>query len=125
MFCFSIEETEPDHSYSRPWIDDPTLASALPRVQLFFRSNSTDNCNIEIEEIDQPLEKINWAPTINTNLPETFDYEQKSDQILTAEQEIFINRIREFIDETHLASLCCELVRGNFCFCIVFISCFL
>ncbi len=33
-------ETRPDHNYSRPWIDDPTIATALPRVQLFFNSNS-------------------------------------------------------------------------------------
>ena len=30
---------EQDHSYSRPWIDDPTVATAIPRVQLFFNSN--------------------------------------------------------------------------------------
>jgi hypothetical protein len=33
-------ETEPDHNYCRPWIDDPTIATALPRVQLFFNSNA-------------------------------------------------------------------------------------
>jgi hypothetical protein len=38
---FNLEiETELDHNYSRPWIDDPTIATALPRVQLFFNSNA-------------------------------------------------------------------------------------
>lgn len=34
-------EVVPDHNYSRPWTDDPTIATALPRVQLFVSGNST------------------------------------------------------------------------------------
>lgn len=59
---------------------------------------------------DPISEKINWGPTINTNLPETFQYEGNSEEIPTGEQENFFTHIREFLDETHLASLCCELV---------------
>lgn len=103
-------ETEPDHSYSRPWIDDPTLATAIPHVQLFFHSNSSEDLSVNMEE-EKTLEKINWGPTINTILPETFEYESKSEEMPTCEQNKFLGQIRELLDETHLASLCCELVR--------------
>ena len=37
----TVIETVADHNYSRPWTDDPTMATALPRVQLFFNAEST------------------------------------------------------------------------------------
>src|SRR5690349_135289 len=127
-------EIEPDHCYSRPWIDDPTIATALPRVQLFFNSNLMydwlfffifefililfrNDLHIDIDDNqktnDENLEKINWAPTINTIIPERFECPQESDEKLSSEQEIFIRDIRELIDETRIAALCCELVLLN------------
>ncbi|CAF1248789.1 unnamed protein product [Adineta steineri] len=107
-----VEETQPDHNYCRPWIDDPTIPTALPRVQLFFNSNSIDNSNIDIDDTlksnDENIEKINWAPTINTILPESYECPQEPDENLTSEQEIFVQNIRELINETRVATLCCE-----------------
>jgi hypothetical protein len=79
-----------------------------------FLSFSRNDLNIEID--DNPnadhssTEKINWAPTINTIIPETFECPQESDINLTSEQETFVREIRELIDETRLVALCCELV---------------
>lgn len=100
-------ETVPDHNYSRPWTDDPTIATALPRVQLFFNSNSTSELNVDV---DENVEKINWPPTMNTSIPETFEFSQEWKEELTSEQNHFLAEIRELIDETRIAALCCELV---------------
>jgi len=65
---------------------------------------------------DENLEKINWAPTINTIIPETFECPEESDENLTLEQQIFIRDIRELINETRIAALCCELVLSKYLF---------
>lgn len=63
-----------------------------------------------MKSVDENLEKINWAPTINTIIPDTFECLQESDEELTSEQKIFVQNIRELIDETRIAALCCESV---------------
>ncbi|UJR09297.1 hypothetical protein I4U23_013540 [Adineta vaga] len=107
-----IEEIRPDHNYCRPWIDDPTIPTALPRVQLFFNSNLIDDLQIDIdnslERNEENLEKISWAPMIKTLIPEKYEFLQQSDEILTSEQDKFIQNIRQLIDETRIATLCCE-----------------
>ncbi len=77
--------------------------------------------NVDIDEHqpsldDENIARINWAPTINAHIPETFEFPQESKENLTAEQEIFIREIRELIDETRIAALCCELVLSNVLF---------
>ncbi|CAF0924328.1 unnamed protein product [Rotaria sordida] len=114
----ATKETRPDHNYCRPWIDDPTISSALPRVQLFLNSISTNDLIIDIDDNqklnNENIKKINWTPTINTIIPETFEYSQQlSNENLTQEQETFIQDIRELINETHIASLCCESNNCN------------
>jgi hypothetical protein len=113
-------ETRPDHNYSRPWIDDPTIATALPRVQLFFNSNAINDLNVDVDDNDkfneENLGKINWAPTINTIIPETLECPEEIDENLTSEQEIFVRNVRELINETRIAALCCELVLLNISF---------
>ncbi|CAF0931439.1 unnamed protein product [Rotaria sordida] len=114
----TTKETRPDHNYCRPWIDDPTISSALPRVQLFLNSISTNDLIIDIDDNqklnNENIKKINWTPTINTIIPETFEYSQQlSNENLTQEQETFIQDIRELINETHIASLCCESNNCN------------
>ncbi len=73
--------------------------------------------NVDVDEHqqtnDENIAKINWAPTINTIIPETFEFSQESNENLTSEQETFIREIRELIDETRIAALCCELVLSN------------
>ena len=59
---------------------------------------------------EENLEKINWAPTINTIIPETIECPQEIDENLTSEQEVFMRDVRELINETRIAALCCELV---------------
>jgi len=79
--------------------------------------------NIDIDDNpkvnDEHLEKIIWAPTINTIIPDIFEFPQESDEYLTSEQETFIRDIRELIDETRIAALCCELVLSNTLYSIV------
>ena len=70
-------------------------------------SNSTDG-PIQID--DPSTEAINWAPTMNTLIPERFECLQQSDALLSEEQEALMGHMREVIDETRLAALCCELV---------------
>ena len=102
----------PDHDYARPWIDDPTISTALPRVQLFLSLSSDDSqVDIDGEGEENPLGQVNWAPTITTTIPETFECVQQADDTLSAEQSAFIEHVRPLIDETRLAALCCELVR--------------
>jgi hypothetical protein len=50
---------------------------------------------------------------MNTLIPERFKCPEQSDALLTAEQEALIGNIRDLIDETRLAALCCELVRDE------------
>ncbi len=59
---------------------------------------------------DENLGKINWAPTINTTIPETMECPQEIDENLTSEQETLMRDIQELINETRVAALCCELV---------------
>ena len=70
--------------------------------------------NVEIDDSELPVDEnpctINWPPTIHTNIPETFDFAQEWPENLTEEQEKFLGEIRGLIDETRIASLCCELV---------------
>ncbi|CAF3100134.1 unnamed protein product [Rotaria socialis] len=113
-----VKETRPDHNYCRPWIEDPTLPTALPRVQLFFNSNSTNDSNIDIDENPKsPIEnvkKIYWTPTINAIIPETYECpQQQSEENLTQEQETFLEDVRELINETRIAGLCCESNNCN------------
>lgn len=75
-----------------------------------YRDDPTIEVNEDTKSIDENLEKIHWAPTINTIIPDKFECLQESDEILTPEQELFIDDIRELIDETRIAALCCELV---------------
>ena len=107
-------ELRPDHNYARPWIDDPTIPTALPRVQLFFSTEPSTDGPIQIDDQspcnDRSTEAINWAPTMNTLIPERFECPQQSDTPTTTEQEAFIGSVRDLIDETRLAALCCELV---------------
>ncbi len=76
----------------------------------FFRNDLNIDIDNNMKFNDEILEKINWAPTINTIIPETFECPQESNENLTSEQEIFIQDIRELINETRIAALCCELV---------------
>ncbi|CAF4869952.1 unnamed protein product [Rotaria sp. Silwood1] len=113
----TIKETRPDHSYCRPWIDDPTISTALPRVQLFLNSTSINDSIIDIDDnqklINENIKNINWTPTINTIIPDIFECLQQTNENLTQEQQIFIQDIRELINETHIASLCCESNNCN------------
>ncbi|CAF0945639.1 unnamed protein product [Rotaria sp. Silwood1] len=110
----TIKETRPDHSYCRPWIDDPTISTALPRVQLFLNSTSINDSIIDIDDNQKLInENINWTPTINTIIPDIFECLQQTNENLTQEQQIFIQDIRELINETHIASLCCESNNCN------------
>ena len=105
-------DRRPDHDYARPWIDDPTISTALPRVQLFLSSPSDDSqVDVDGEGEENPLGQVNWAPTINTTIPETFECVQQSDDTLSTEQSSFVEHVRPLIDETRLAALCCELVH--------------
>ena len=69
---------------------------------------------INIDDHQKPnndhIRKINWTPTIHTTIPETFECPQQSEEELTHEQEIFVRHISQFIDETRITALCCELV---------------
>lgn len=69
---------------------------------------------MEIDDSELPIDEhsraITWPPTIHTNIPETFEFAQEWTENLTEEQEKFLSKIRELIDETRIASLCCELV---------------
>ncbi|CAF3562438.1 unnamed protein product [Rotaria sp. Silwood1] len=113
----TIKETRPDHSYCRPWIDDPTISTALPRVQLFLNSTSINDSIIDIDDnqklINENIKNINWTPTINTIIPDIFECLQQTNENLTQEQQIFIQDICELINETHIASLCCESNNCN------------
>ena len=62
---------------------------------------------------DENVAKIDWAPTINAHIPETFECPQESKENLTPEQEIFVQNVRELIDETRITALCCELVLSK------------
>ncbi len=89
----------------------------------YLRKFSRNHLNIDIDDNpklnDEHLEKIIWAPTINTIIPDIFECPQESDEYLTSEQETFIQDIRELIDETRIAALCCELVLFNTLYSIV------
>ena len=73
--------------------------------------------NVEIDgdeqSTDENIGRINWAPTINTIIPETFEFSQESKENLTEKEETFVRDIRELIDETRIAALCCELVYSQ------------
>ena len=76
-----------------------------------------NDLNVEIDDqqlaVDENVEKIHWPPTIHTNIPETFEFEQEWNGNLTEEQEKFLGEIRQLINETRLASLCCESVFSS------------
>jgi hypothetical protein len=70
--------------------------------------------NIDDQKLsEEDVGKINWAPTMNAIIPDTFECPQEFDEKLTPEQEIFIGDIRALIDETRIAALCCEQVFSN------------
>ncbi|CAF5200739.1 unnamed protein product, partial [Rotaria magnacalcarata] len=74
--------------------------------------------NIDIDENPKsPIEnvkKIYWTPTINAIIPETYECpQQQSEENLTQEQETFLEDVRELINETRIAGLCCESNNCN------------
>ena len=56
------------------------------------------------------MEKIHWAPMIKTNIPDTFEFVQQSNKVLTPERETFVHDIEQLIDETRIAALSCDSV---------------
>ncbi len=76
----------------------------------FFRNDLDVEVDDNVKFNDENLGKINWAPTINTTIPETMECPQEIDENLTSEQETLMRDIQELINETRVAALCCELV---------------
>lgn len=62
------------------------------------------------DSTDEVVEKINWAPIINAIIPESYECPQQAVEQLTDEREQFVESVRQLIDETRIAVLCCESV---------------
>ena len=94
-------ERRPDHNYARSWLEDPTLSTALPHVELFNDPFSID------------CQKITWPPTITHQIPEDYQCEEQTLHFNDKDEERLMEIVKELIDQVHLAALCGERVRDR------------
>jgi hypothetical protein len=80
----------------------------MDNIDFIVHISSQDDV-IDIDE--STIDTIHWPPIMNTIIPERFECLERTTDKLTDEQNRLLEQIREFIDETRLAALCCELVR--------------